>query len=111
MPTQGQMGLTNPFTSWPIRITRADLDAGYLMDGLASFSQVRTRPCLVLDYSTATSTFELVIDVVHRLDQMSSGRPVIWLAYNAFHDRNGVDEVIGRSNAEYGIVIQPILLP
>jgi AraC-like DNA-binding protein len=107
----GADGADEPVHLMPIRITRADLDAGYLMDGLASFSQVRTRPCLVLDYSTATSTFELVTDVVHRLDQMPSDRPVIWLTYNAFHDRSGVDEVIARSNAAYGINIQPILMP
>src|SRR5262249_22943887 len=107
----GADGAHGPVHLMPIRITQSDLDAGYLMDGLASFSQIRIRPCLVLDYSTVTSTFELVTDVVHRLDQMPSDRPLIWLTYNAFHDRNGVDQVIARSNAEYGINVQPILMP
>jgi AraC-like DNA-binding protein len=94
----------------PIRITRADLDAGYLMDGLASFNQIRTTPCLVLDYSTVTSTFQLVTDIVHRLGP-TPPRPVIWLTYNAFRDRQGVDEVIARSSAEHGVVVQPIMMP
>jgi AraC-like DNA-binding protein len=102
---------SGPIHLMPIRITRADLDAGYLMDGLASFSQIRTRPCLVLDYSTATSTFELVTAVVHRLAQVPSVQPVIWLTYNAFHDRHGVDEVMARTNAEHAVVIQPIMMP
>jgi AraC-like DNA-binding protein len=95
----------------PIRVTMADLDGGYPLDGLASFSQVHTTPCLVLDYSTVGSTLELVAAVTHRLELIPTIRPVIWLTYNAFHDRHGVDEVITRSKNEHGIDIQPIMMP
>ena len=95
----------------PIRITKGDLDGGYPMDGLASFGQIRTTPCLVLDYSTVAATLELVAEVVQRVELAPPLRPVIWLAYNAFHDRHGVDEVIARSKAEHGVEIQPIMMP
>jgi len=32
--------------------------------------------------------------------------PAIWLAYNAFHDRKGVDEVVARAKNEHGIDVQ-----
>jgi AraC-like DNA-binding protein len=105
-PTEGGNG---PVHLIPIRVTKADLDGGYPMDGLASFSQIRTTPCLVLDYSTVASTFELVTEVVRRFEL--TPKPVIWVTYNAFHDRHGVDEVITRAKAEHGVDIQPIMMP
>lgn len=93
----------------PIRVTSGDLDGG-LLDSLASFSQIRSTPCLVLDYSTVGSTLDLVAEVVHQLERTTI-EPAIWLAYNAFHDRSGVDEVVTRSKSEHGVDIQPIMMP
>lgn len=95
----------------PIRVTKAELDSGYTMAGLASFHQIRTTPCLVLDYTTAAATLDLVGDVVSRLKLAAPMNAVIWLVYNAFHDRNGVDEVIARTKEQHGIDIQPIMMP
>ncbi len=95
----------------PIRVTKAELDSGYTMAGLASFHQIRTTPCLVLDYTTAAATLDLVGDVVSRLTLAAPLDAVIWLVYNAFHDRNGVEEVITRTKEQHGIDIQPVMMP
>lgn len=94
----------------PIRVTKADLDGGYTMDGLASFHQIQATPCLVLDYTTVAATLDLVGDVVSRV-QTAPPDAVIWLVYNAFHDRTGVDEVVARTKETHGIDIQPVMMP
>ncbi|MGV0812294.1 helix-turn-helix domain-containing protein [Mycolicibacterium boenickei] len=95
----------------PIRIDKADLDAGYLIDGLASFDQINTRPCLVVEYGTKTATVALVEALAARLSRAPGSDPVIWLAYRAVHDRVGVDEVTAYAATELGLAIQPILMP
>jgi hypothetical protein len=50
----------------------------------------------------------LIGDVLSRL---KLDNPVVWLVYNAFHDRHGVDEVVARTSAEHGIALQPIMVP
>ncbi|MEV0672401.1 helix-turn-helix domain-containing protein [Mycobacterium sp. NPDC050441] len=95
----------------PIRIDKADLDAGGLIDGLASFDQINTKPCLVVEYSTKAGTAALVKALSTRLSRASVSDPVIWLAYRAVHDRAGVDEVVACAAAELGLAIQPILMP
>jgi len=95
----------------PIRVTKSDLDSGYTMDGLSSFSQVRATPCLVLDYTTVAATLDLVTAVVRRLESIPDLQVVMWLAYNAFHDRQGVDEVVARAKSDHLIDIQPIMMP
>jgi AraC-like DNA-binding protein len=92
----------------PIRVTKAELDSGYTLDGLASFDQIRTTPCLVLDYTTTAAALDLVGDVLARLKLTD---PVIWLVYNTFHDRQGVDDVVAKAKAEHGIDIQPVMMP
>jgi AraC-like DNA-binding protein len=96
----------------PIRVDQADLEAGYLIDGLASFDQIDTKPCLVLEYSTRAATVALIEALAARLSATSVHDPVIWLAYRAVHDRAGVDEVVIHANAELGLLaVQPILMP
>jgi len=102
---------SGPIHLIPIRVTKSDLDSGYTMDGLASFRQVRATPCLVLDYTTVAATLDLVTAVVRRLESSPDLQVVMWLAYNAFHDRQGVDEVVARAKSDHLIDIQPIMMP
>jgi hypothetical protein len=51
-----------------------------------------------------------VAEVVHQLERTPI-ELAIWLAYNAFHDRNCVDEVVARAKNEHGVDIQPIVMP
>lgn len=91
----------------PIRVTRADLDGGFLVEGLTSFGQVRAQPCLVFEYTSAKATRELLDAVLRRLERP----PPMWLTYSTFHDRIGVDEVIAAVRAEHGVHVQPIMTP
>ncbi|MUM27454.1 helix-turn-helix transcriptional regulator [Mycobacterium sp. CBMA295] len=95
----------------PIRVDKADLDAGYLIDGLASFDQINTKPCLVVEYGTKAATAALVETLATRLSRASVSDPVIWLAYRAVHDRVGVDEVVAYAATELSLAVQPILMP
>jgi AraC-like DNA-binding protein len=110
-PTGGPDEQSGPVHLIPIRVTKSDLDSGYTMDGLSSFSQVRATPCLVLDYTTVAGTLDLVTAVVRRLESSPDLQVVMWLAYNAFHDRQGVDEVVARAKSDHLIDIQPIMMP
>ncbi|OBC05103.1 hypothetical protein A5784_11705 [Mycobacterium sp. 852013-50091_SCH5140682] len=101
----------NPTHLVPIRVTRADLDEGFLIEGLASFRQLAGQPCLVLEYSSVPATQELLAMILKRLDAASAGCPPIWLTYSTFHDRAGVDEVVATIRAEHGVTVQPIMMP
>jgi AraC-like DNA-binding protein/mannose-6-phosphate isomerase-like protein (cupin superfamily) len=94
----------------PIRVEMSDLDAGYLLDGLASFDQINATPCLVLEYAAKATTLALVDAVAARLPTAPGKSPAIWLVYGAIHDRAGVDHVIARAQAEHGLEIQAILI-
>jgi AraC-like DNA-binding protein len=95
----------------PIRIDKADLDAGYLIDGMTSFDQINTKPCLVVEYGAKAATAALVEALAVRLSRASVSDPVIWLAYRGVHDRVGVDEVVAYAAAELSLAVQPILMP
>ncbi|MDH6198283.1 AraC-like DNA-binding protein [Mycobacterium frederiksbergense] len=95
----------------PIRVDHADLDAGYLIEGLASFDQIDTKPCLVLEYTTKAGALATVEALAARLTSAAVVDPLIWLAYRAVHDRAGVDEVAAHADSEFGLDIQPILMP
>jgi hypothetical protein len=95
----------------PIRVTEEDLDAGYLLDGLASFDQIATKPCLVLEYSTRDLAMAMVTKVAERLARQPAPAPTIWLVYGSSHDRAGVDHVVARALEDRGLMLQPILTP
>jgi AraC-like DNA-binding protein len=95
----------------PIRVEQADLDGGYLIDGLASFDQINTKPCLVLEYSTKAATVTLIEALAARLSAASVPDPAFWLAYRAIHDRAGVDDVVMHASATLGLDVTPILMP
>ena len=95
----------------PIRVTMDDLKSGHLVDGLDSFDQIDTTPCLVLEYSTKSSTLALAAAVAERLPREPVHRVALWLTYTAIHDRGGVDEVVVEARAAHGLELQPILTP
>ncbi len=101
----------NPAHLVPIRVTKSDLDQGFLVEGLASFRQVPAQPCLVLEYSSVPATRELLGTILHRLAADSAGYPPIWLTYSTFHDRSGVDQVVAAMRSEHGVTVQPIMMP
>lgn len=95
----------------PIRVTTADVGSGYLLDALTSFDQIRATPCLVVEYSTRATTFELIAAIAGRLQGLPSRTLVMWLTYSTVHDRDGVDDIVAQIQAQYGLRVQPIFTP
>lgn len=95
----------------PIRVAMADLDAGCLIDGLASFDQIHAVSCLVLEYSTKSAVLVPLAGIAERLSNTTSPKPAIWLIYGTIHDRSGVERVAISARDDWGPELQPILTP
>ena len=77
---------------------------------LDSFDQIGATPCIVLEYSTQTSTVDLISALAQRL-RARQNPLAIWLTYGSIHDRSGVDQVVVRARDDYRLQVQPIMLP
>ncbi len=94
----------------PIQVNVDHLSADYLLGGLDSFDQIGATPCIVLEYSTQTSTVDLISALAQRL-RARQNPLAIWLTYGSIHDRSGVDQVVVRARDDYRLQVQPIMLP
>ncbi len=94
----------------PVKVTPADIEQGYLIEGLDSFASDGVSPCLVIEFTTVAACLDMIAEIAERLSH--HGRSAdIWLTYAAAHQRAGVDDVVRRSRREFGVHVQPVMTP
>jgi len=95
----------------PMRIGATELESGYVLSGLSSFTGAGVSPCLVLEYAGRAGTVALISDLAVRLREVDATGLPIWLVYNGLHLRTAVEEVIVTARDAHGLAVQAVLMP
>ncbi|CDQ43208.1 helix-turn-helix transcriptional regulator [Mycolicibacterium neoaurum] len=94
----------------PLRVGSAEMCDDHLIQGLKSFVENGSTPCLMVDYAGRQTTLDTLSALAGILRDTRTRDVNVWLVYPRPHLRDDVDALIDTIDATHGLNVQAVMI-